>query len=45
MGAASSVAGYSQQQDATNAANAGRIANYKHQLKVRENNWRRAKGN
>ena len=45
MGAASTVAGYSQQQDATNAANAGRVANYKHQLKVRENNWMRAKGN
>jgi hypothetical protein len=42
LGAASSVAGHAQQQDAANAANAGRIANYKHQLKVRENNWKRA---
>ncbi len=42
MGAASSVAGYSQQQNAANAANASSIANYKHQLKVRENNWMRA---
>jgi len=44
MGAASAVAGHSQQQDAANAANAGRVANYKHQLKVRENNWMRAQG-
>ncbi len=43
MGAASTVAGYSQQQNATNAANASSIANYKHQLKVRENNWMRTK--
>ncbi len=43
MGAASTVAGYSQQQNAANAANAGRIANYKYQLKVRENNWMRTK--
>lgn len=42
MGAASSVAGHVGQQNAANAANAGRIANYKHQLKVRENNWKRA---
>lgn len=42
MGAANTVAGYSQQQNATNAANASSIANYKHQLKVRENNWMRA---
>lgn len=42
LGAAGSVAGHAQQQNATNAANAGRVANYKHQLKVRENNWIRA---
>lgn len=45
MGAASAVAGHVQQQDAANAANAGSIANYKHQLKVRENNWMRTKSN
>ena len=43
LGAASSVAGHVGQQNATNAANAGTIANYKHQLKVRENNWMRTK--
>lgn len=42
LGAASSVAGHVGQQNATDAANAGRVANYKHQLKVRENNWKRA---
>ena len=42
MGAASSVAGFAQQQNQTDAANASSIANYKHQLKVRENNWKRA---
>lgn len=42
MGAASTVAGHAQQQNATNAANASSIANYKYQLKVRENNWMRA---
>ena len=30
------------QQDAVNAANQGRINNYKYQLQVRENNWMRA---
>ena len=43
MGAASSVAGHVGQQNAADAANAGRIANYKYQLKVRENNWMRTK--
>ena len=42
MGAANSVAGFAQQQNQANAANASSIANYKHQLKVRENNWMRA---
>ena len=42
MGAASSVAGHVGQQNAANAANASSVANYKHQLKVRENNWMRA---
>jgi hypothetical protein len=41
LGAASSVAGHVSQQNAASAANAGRIANYKHQLKIRENNWMR----
>ena len=44
MGAATSVAGHAQQQNQANAANASSIANYKHQLKVREQNWMRAKG-
>ncbi len=43
-GALSAVGTYSQQQNATNAANASSIANYKQQLRVRENNWMRAKG-
>ena len=43
MGAASSVAGHVGQQNAADAANAGRIANYKYQLKVRENNWMRTR--
>lgn len=41
MGAASSVAGHAQQQNAANAANESSIANYEHQLKVRKNNWMR----
>ena len=45
LGAASSVAGHVGQQNAADAANAGRIANYKYQLKVRENNWMRTKSN
>ena len=45
MGAATSVAGHSQQQNAANAANASSIANYEHQLKIRENNWKRARSN
>ena len=44
-GALGAVGSYSQQQNAANAANASSIANYKHQLKVRENNWMRTKGN
>ena len=42
LGAATSVAGHAQQQNATNAANASSIANYKQQLRVRESNWKRA---
>ena len=42
VGAAGAVAGHAQQQNATNAANASSIANYKQQLRVRENNWMRA---
>ncbi len=42
-GAIGAFGSYQSQQDATNAANAGRINNYKYQLKVRENNWMRAK--
>ena len=42
-GALGAVGSYQSQQDAANAANAGRINNYKYQLKVRENNWMRAK--
>ena len=41
-GALGAVGSYQSQQDAANAANAGRINNYKYQLKVRENNWKRA---
>jgi len=44
LGAASSVAGHVGQQNAANAANASSVANYKHQLKVREQNWMRAQG-
>ena len=42
-GAIGAVGSYQSQQDAANAANAGRINNYKYQLKVRENNWMRAR--
>ena len=39
-GALGAVGQYSSQQQAAGAANAGRTANYEHQLKIRENNWR-----
>lgn len=42
-GAVGAVGSYQSQQQAANAANAGRINNYKYQLKVRENNWMRAR--
>jgi len=42
-GALGAVGQYSSQQQAASAANAGRIANYEHQLKIRENNWMMAR--
>lgn len=42
-GALGAVGQYSSQQQAAGAANAGRIANYEHQLKIRENNWMMAR--
>ena len=45
MGALQAVGSYQQQQAQANAANRSAINNYKYQLKVREQNWNRARSN
>lgn len=45
MGGLQAVGSYQQQQNQANAANRSAINNYKYQLKVREQNWNRARSN
>ena len=45
MGALQAVGSHQQQQAQANAANRSAINNYKYQLKVREQNWNRARSN